>query len=165
MSERTPHLVYAYCLLLVEDGDRYALIQEADPERGQPWYFPAGGVEPGESLLDAARREAREESGLEVELVGLIRFEQSRRVPREDAGEPSRWPPALPAPQVMRFFFLARSVGGALKTVADEHSLRADWFTLEEIARLKLRSPEVVTIIEQHRRERSVLPLTSLALS
>jgi len=34
MSERTPHLVYAYCLLLVEDGDRYALIQEADPERG-----------------------------------------------------------------------------------------------------------------------------------
>jgi len=35
------------------------------------WDLPAGYLDPGESFEGAARRETREESGLEVELLGL----------------------------------------------------------------------------------------------
>lgn len=154
MSKRHPVSVYSYALLLVEDGDRYLLIQEADPARGQPWYFPAGGVEPGETLVEAAKREAREESGVEVELRGLLHFEQRKLWSDEQMD--------VISPEVFRFFFLASAVGGELKRHADEHSLGAGWFTVEEIRGLKLRHPEVLERIESYRREGRVLPMESV---
>ena len=36
------------------------------------WDLPAGYLDPGESFEMAARRETREESGIEVELTGLV---------------------------------------------------------------------------------------------
>jgi mutator protein MutT len=36
------------------------------------WEFPGGKLEPGESSSDCARREVREETGLEVRVLGLI---------------------------------------------------------------------------------------------
>lgn len=51
--------------VIVEHG-RVLLIRRTIPEGDLVWQFPAGAVEPGETLEHAAAREALEETGLEV---------------------------------------------------------------------------------------------------
>jgi ADP-ribose pyrophosphatase YjhB (NUDIX family) len=53
---------------VIDDG-RVLLTQREDFE---VWCLPGGGVDPGESLAQAAIREVREETGLEVELHRFV---------------------------------------------------------------------------------------------
>src|SRR5690625_4743991 len=45
---------------------------EAHTRQGRRFHQPAGHLEPGESLLEGARRELLEEAAWEAELVGLV---------------------------------------------------------------------------------------------
>lgn len=51
--------------------DQVLLIRRLNPPRAGHWSLPGGRVERGERLEDALRREIREETGLEVEILGL----------------------------------------------------------------------------------------------
>lgn len=52
-------------LLLVDRDERLLLLRSTDASTGATqWYPVGGGVEDGESLVEAARREAHEETGL-----------------------------------------------------------------------------------------------------
>lgn len=57
-------------------GPEVLLTHHRHPDRSF-WCFPGGGVEPGESLAEAALREAEEEIGLRVALRGIC-FLQDR---------------------------------------------------------------------------------------
>jgi 8-oxo-dGTP diphosphatase len=53
---------------IIRQDDQLVLVQRGkEPSRGL-WTFPGGAVELGESLHEAARREAFEETGLDVQV-------------------------------------------------------------------------------------------------
>jgi ADP-ribose pyrophosphatase YjhB (NUDIX family) len=83
------------------------------------WILPSGGVEDGESIAQAAIRETKEETGLDVELTSLV-------------GIYSRLGDMLPNHAVL---FLAKPLGGDIKCQEGE-TLEVKWFEFDEIPNL-----------------------------
>ena len=58
------------------DADGRLLLIEQERPSGRQWRLPGGGVEPGESMVEAAVREAREETGLAVRIGRLVALDE-----------------------------------------------------------------------------------------
>jgi mutator protein MutT len=94
-------------IAVVEHEDRFLIgLRPDEIALGGLWEFPGGKVEPGEAAEDAALRECREETGLDVEIVGeypprLERYEHATvhlrffacrpRNPSQGSHGPFRW--------------------------------------------------------------------------
>jgi 8-oxo-dGTP pyrophosphatase MutT (NUDIX family) len=81
-------------LILLDEADRVLMVlgHDVDNPARHWWFTPGGGIDPGESAVDAVVRELREETGLEVdpdEVVGPVAtrsaaFDFHRRTVRQD---------------------------------------------------------------------------------
>lgn len=72
-------------VLITDPADRLLIVHSAS---GGPWHLPGGIVEQGESPLDAARREVREELGIEIDIrpydLFAVEWLQATRSGRRD---------------------------------------------------------------------------------
>jgi 8-oxo-dGTP diphosphatase len=105
----------ASCAVVVRGRDVCLVRRRIEPYRGH-WTLPAGFQEYDESPLDAAVREAREECGLEVEVVRLLDVFYTT----DDARKRGNLA-----------VFLARPVGGSLR--AGDDALEAGFFGIDEL--------------------------------
>jgi len=96
------------------DGRVVLILRKTEP-RG--WALPGGFVDCGEELGHACRREAREETGLTVELIEqLFTYSDPKRDPRK---------------HTMSTVYACRSRAGTLK--ADDDAQDARWYAESEI--------------------------------
>jgi 8-oxo-dGTP diphosphatase len=106
-------------------GDRVLIVRRARPPAHGLYTLPGGGVELGETLEQAAIREVREETGLDVEPIALAGHRQV--IARDADGRIERHFVILP--------FAARWIGGEI--ALNEELAEADWRKPSEISGLK----------------------------
>ncbi|MFZ3498356.1 NUDIX domain-containing protein [Streptomyces sp. 5.8] len=120
-------LVPAASAVVVDEAGRVLLQRRTD---NGMWALPGGKMELGESLGDCAVRETFEETGLTVEITGIVgTYSNPGHVFAYDDGE---------VRQEFSICLLARPTGGSLR-VSDE-SLEVAWFAPEDVDGLPMVS-------------------------
>lgn len=125
------HLQNTYCgkhivvpfALIIKDGKVFMQMRN-DPHRPvyhRKWEFPGGGMEMGETLEENLRREVKEETGYEVEIVKQLNY-----IGVEDHIAPTFMY------QVYLIPFICKIVGGS-GGHRDEEVLETKWFELDEV--------------------------------
>lgn len=121
-------------VLLLDPQDRLLSFRgrlPAEPNSAPFWFTCGGGIDPGESVEEAALREILEETGIATVELGPAIWRSEGVMPGLDPGDPPRL--------FQETFIVARCAGGAL--VRDgwtelEHRFMDDarWWALAEIA-------------------------------
>jgi mutator protein MutT len=129
---------------LILDRDAILLIQRGrEPLRGF-WSLPGGAVETGERLEAALRREVREETGLEVEVLRLV--EVFERIMPDAKGATEH--------HYVLLDYLCRLKGGDARAGDDASDIR--WIRRSELDRYELTAG-THTVIEKAFRESMVV--------
>ncbi|AON53002.1 NUDIX hydrolase [Herbaspirillum seropedicae] len=126
---------------IIERGGRFLMVEEHSAG-GLRINQPAGHLEPGESLVEAAVREALEESAHVFTPTALVGTYLSRNVSSSRGGLSVTY---------LRFAF-AGTVGEPLDRALDEGILRAVWMTRDELAACaqRHRSPLVLRCVDDY---------------
>jgi 8-oxo-dGTP diphosphatase len=115
-------------IVRLEDGRILLGRRDKEPNRGK-WILPGGGVQLFESIEEAARREIREETGLEIEVEGRAGVFELINPPNEHRVIVYSW---------------ARPIGGVAASASDLFDMR--FFSPEEATQLDL-SPLVREVL------------------
>jgi 8-oxo-dGTP pyrophosphatase MutT (NUDIX family) len=124
----------------VEQNGRYLMVEERDKQSGRRVFNqPAGHLDPGETLLEAALRETREETCWQVQLTGVLGI--------------GLYTAPSNGLTYFRTTFLARPVALLEHLARDPDIDRVHWLSYEEIRdeSARMRSPLVLASIERQR--------------
>ena len=119
-------LLAADAVILFQEG--IVLIRRANPPYQGCYALPGGFVEIGETVEEATKREAREETGLDIDLLGMVGV----------YSDPARDPRG----HVVSVAFLARG-GGRLQSGSDARS--AGVFPWEELPELAFDHDRIIS--------------------
>lgn len=89
------------------------------------WHLLGGGLNDGESLSEAIKREIKEESGIEVEITKSLGFDEDSESSKN--GETTHY---------IFLAFLAKYISGEIK--ADDDIKRLAWIEKNELAKIEL---------------------------
>ncbi|XP_023339477.1 8-oxo-dGDP phosphatase NUDT18 isoform X3 [Eurytemora carolleeae] len=131
-------IVYIVAAVIFNENGEVLMMQEAKSSCAGQWYLPAGKMEAGEDITEAAAREVLEETGLEFQCTTLLLVESAS----------GSW---------YRFVVTGTVTGGRLKTPADadSESLQAKW--VDDLSIMSLRCNDILPHIERGKLYNSML--------
>ncbi|MCD0446274.1 NUDIX domain-containing protein [Glycomyces sp. A-F 0318] len=110
---------------ILDDQERVLLIQRSD---NGDWALPGGGHDLGEHIAETAVRETKEETGLDVEVTGLIGiYTDPRHLIEYSDGE---------VRQQFSIACRATPIGGRL--AASDESMQVAWVSAADLADLSI---------------------------
>ena len=112
--------------VVVWRGDEFLLIRRGKPPRYGQWSIPGGRQELGETTRETAVREIKEETNLEIELIGLVDVYDAIRVDTN----------GTIASHFTLIDFTAHWASG--EAIAGDDAIGVGWFKLDDLAELKL---------------------------
>lgn len=119
---------------VIERDGRFLFVEELDDRDGHlVLNQPAGHVEPGEAVLDAVRREVREETGLAFTPEAIVGLYPLKAANGKD---------------YFRLCFSGSVPAGAEAAPEDPDILRCHWLTRAELAAASLRSGWVLRCLD-----------------
>lgn len=111
--------------VVTDQRERIVMVRRRDNDL---WALPGGGMDLGESIVQTAVREVKEETGLDVEVTGLVGiYTNPHHVMAYDDGE---------VRQQFSLCFTTRLLGGEL--AFDTESTDIAWIPTDQIARLAM---------------------------
>lgn len=147
----SPAFIIGCCNLIGDEDGGFVLVQESKPSAWSRYNLPAGKPEAGETLAEAAVREAEEETGLNVAVSHLIGIYQCPQT-TEGFG-------------VVNFVFYSEVTGGSL-TPSTAHPV-VRYFSTADIQKLLeqrlVRGRHIPLAISDHMRGQS-LPLEMIQI-
>jgi len=127
--------------VILQDGKLLLVKRKAEPGRGR-WSIPGGSVHLGEKVRDATIREAKEESGLDIEIVDDRPLDVFDSIITDEKDRTKYHFTLLE--------FLAKPKGGTL--MAAEDAAEAIWVSLDEVKKNDLTN-SFRTFFEKHENE------------
>ncbi|KYH30423.1 CTP pyrophosphohydrolase [Clostridium tepidiprofundi DSM 19306] len=115
-----PVHIVSVCALIENDQGKILMVK--NPVRG--WEIPGGQVEVGETLIEALKREVKEESGIDVEIGNLMAV-------HSNIGMGVQYDGISSIPTIVSFGFAAKALSGELTT--SEESIEVCWFERNEV--------------------------------
>jgi ADP-ribose pyrophosphatase YjhB (NUDIX family) len=121
--------------------DRILMAQRGKQPLKGWWSLPGGALETGERLADGVRREVREETGLEVQPLGIL--EVFERIMPDAQGAPEY--------HYVLIDYICRVTGGVLR--AGDDVCRVEWVKRRDLPALQI-TEGTLGVIEKGFRER-----------
>lgn len=136
MSDWYPHVTVA---TVVERDGLYLMVEEST-EQGVVFNQPAGHLDPGETLQQAALRETLEETAWHISLDGLLGI--------------ALYTAAGNGVTYQRTTFYGHALHEETGRALDAGILRCCWLSYEDLLErsARMRSPLVIASVEQYRR-------------
>lgn len=125
-----------------DDQGRILLIHKIDNDK---WALPGGGHDAGESIAETAVREVREETGVDIEITGIVGlYTNPNHVMKYDDGE---------VRQQFSICFRARQIGGSAREDGTE-TKEVRWVPTDQLDNLNIH-PSMRLRIDHYLDQRS----------